>query len=101
MHLSCKSSGVWVFTLFWVWSKIGTSSQILTFDFLKDVIFMVVVRRMQGDSDDSLIRKFSRKVLNEGILQEAKRREFYLKPSLARKQKIEDSRRAKKFSHSY
>ncbi|MEK9178273.1 MAG: 30S ribosomal protein S21 [Patescibacteria group bacterium] len=51
---------------------------------------------MPGDSDDSLIRKFSRKVMSEGIIQEAKRREFYLKPSLARKQKAEDARRAKK-----
>jgi ribosomal protein S21 len=34
--------------------------------------------------------------MSEGIVQEAKRREFYLKPSLARKQKIEDARRAKK-----
>ena len=57
---------------------------------------MVVVRRMPGDSDDTLIRKFQRKVLNEGIIPEAKRRAFYLKPSLARKQKKEDSRRAKK-----
>lgn len=57
---------------------------------------MVVVRKMPGDSDDALIRKFSRKVINEGILQEAKRRAFYLKPSLARKQKIQDARRAKK-----
>lgn len=57
---------------------------------------MVVVRKMQGESDESLIRKFSRKVIAEGILQEAKRREFYLKPSLARKQKREDARRAKK-----
>ena len=57
---------------------------------------MVIVKKMPGDSDDSLIRKFSRKVLMEGILQEAKRREFYLKPSLARKQKKEDARRAAK-----
>lgn len=57
---------------------------------------MVVVKKMPGDSDDSLIRKFQRKVLNEGIIPEAKRRAFYLKPSLARKQKKEDSRRAKK-----
>lgn len=57
---------------------------------------MVVVKKMPGDSDDALIRKFSRKVINEGILQEAKRRAFYLKPSLARKQKIQDARRAKK-----
>ncbi len=62
---------------------------------------MVIVKKMPGDSDESLIRKFSRKVLNEGILQEAKRREFYLKPSAAKKQKIEDARRAKKFSRSF
>lgn len=57
---------------------------------------MVLVKKMPGDSDDSLIRKFSRKVLSEGILQEAKRREFHLKPSLARKLKREEARRAKK-----
>lgn len=57
---------------------------------------MVVVKKMPGDSDEALIRKFSRKVMSEGILQEAKRREFYLKPSLARKQKQEDARRAKR-----
>lgn len=60
---------------------------------------MVVVKKMPGDTDDTLIRKFSRKVLAEGILQEAKRREFYLKPSLARKQKKEDARRAAKRSY--
>lgn len=54
---------------------------------------------MPGDSDEALIRKFSRKVLNEGILQEAKRREFYLKPSLARKMKKEEARRAKKMGY--
>ena len=57
---------------------------------------MVVVKKQLGDSDESLIRKFSRKVMSEGILQEAKRREFYLKPSAARKQKAEDARRAKR-----
>lgn len=57
---------------------------------------MVVVKKQPGESDESLIRKFSKKVMNEGIIQEAKRREFYLKPSLARKQKAEDARRVKK-----
>jgi len=57
---------------------------------------MVVVKKQPGDSDESLIRKFSRKVMSEGILQEAKRREFYLKPSAARKQKAEDARRVKR-----
>lgn len=57
---------------------------------------MVVVKKMPGESDESLIRKFSRMVISEGILQEAKRREFHLKPSLARKQKREESRRLRK-----
>lgn len=56
---------------------------------------MVFVKKMPGDSDDSLIRKFTRKVISENILTEAKRRQFYLKPSLARKQKQEDARRLK------
>ncbi|MDO8460899.1 MAG: 30S ribosomal protein S21 [bacterium] len=56
---------------------------------------MVFVKKMPGESDDTLIRKFMRKAIGEGIVQEAKRRQFYLKPSLARKQKQEDARRAK------
>jgi len=62
----------------------------------KGGVFMVVVKKGPGESDDALIRKFSRKVLSEGILQEAKRREFHLKPSLAKKLKQEESRRARK-----
>lgn len=60
---------------------------------------MVVVKKMPGDSDEAVIRKFSRAVVSAGIIQEAKRRQFHLKPSLARKQKAEDARRMKKFSH--
>ncbi len=57
---------------------------------------MVVVKKMPGDSDESLIRKFSRKVMSEGIIQEVKRREFHLKPSLAKKMKREEARKARK-----
>ena len=48
---------------------------------------MVFVKKLPGQSDDQLIRNFSKKVLDAGIIQEAKRRKFYLKPSLARKLK--------------
>lgn len=57
---------------------------------------MVYVKKMPGESDESVIRKFSRKVMSEGIIQEAKRREFYLKPSAAKKLKQEEARRAKR-----
>lgn len=63
---------------------------------------MVVVKKMPGDSDEALIRRFSRQVVSEGIIQEAKRRQFHLKPSLAKKAKAEEARRMKKmFSHGY
>ena len=51
------------------------------------MFFMVQVKKMPGQSDDQLIRNFSKKVMDAGIIQEAKRRKFYLKPSLARKMK--------------
>ncbi|OGH12397.1 MAG: 30S ribosomal protein S21 [Candidatus Levybacteria bacterium RIFCSPHIGHO2_01_FULL_36_15] len=59
---------------------------------------MVFVKKQPGDSTDSLIKKFSRKVMSEGIIQEMKKREFYLKPSLARKFKKE---LARKFAKQY
>ena len=54
---------------------------------------MIVVKKMPGDTTDSLIRKFSRKVISEGVLQEAQRRKFYLKPSLAKKLKREEAKK--------
>ena len=54
---------------------------------------MVFVKKQPGDSDDAVIRKFQRKVVSEQIIQEVKRRQFYAKPSLARKLKREEARR--------
>ena len=48
---------------------------------------MVFVKAQPGDTSDSLIRKFTRKVLLEGILQDVKKREFYQKPAEVRKEK--------------
>ena len=46
-----------------------------------------------GESVDSLIRKFNKKVQSEGILQEVKKREHYLKPSLKKQQKLQMARK--------
>ncbi len=54
---------------------------------------MVYVKKQPGDSADAMIRKFSRKVMSEGIIQEMKKREFYLKPSLAKKFRKELARK--------
>ena len=40
-----------------------------------------VVRKQPGQSDDSLVAQFRKKVLNEDIIGEIKSREFYVKPS--------------------
>lgn len=62
---------------------------------------MVHVKKMPGQSDDQVIRNFSKKVMDAGIVQEAKRRKFYLKPSLAKKlkkkMKQEEAARVKLF----
>ncbi len=40
-----------------------------------------VVRKRSGQSDDSLIAQFRKKILNEDIIGEIKQREYYTKPS--------------------
>jgi len=54
---------------------------------------MVKVVAHPGETADSLIRKFSKKVFSEGILADLKRREFYQKPSERRKVEKEDKER--------
>lgn len=54
---------------------------------------MIIVKAQQGDSSDSVIRKFNKKVLAEGILQELKLREFYMKPALWRKLKKQEKKK--------
>jgi small subunit ribosomal protein S21 len=41
----------------------------------------------KGESLEQALRRFKRQVLREGIIKEAKRRTFYLKPSESRKLK--------------
>ena len=48
---------------------------------------MAIVRASDGESVESLIRKFNKKVQQEGILTEMRRREFYEKPAESRKRR--------------
>jgi len=41
--------------------------------------------KRKGESIDSLLRKFKRKIKNEGTLQELRDREYFEKPSESRK----------------
>ena len=54
---------------------------------------MTKVISQPGESIESLIRKFNKKVQSEGIIAEIKKREHYLKPSLKKKQKIQIARK--------
>lgn len=57
---------------------------------------MIFVKAAPGDTTDSVIRKFTRKIIYEGFLLELKKKEFYQKPSELRKQaKKEIERRAR------
>jgi small subunit ribosomal protein S21 len=60
---------------------------------------MVVVKAQPGDSSDSVIRKFTRKVLSEGVLQDLKKKEFYLKPAEKRKEQKKELRRKLRHAH--
>ena len=53
----------------------------------------IVVR--ETESLDEALKRFKRQVNNAGILQESRKREFYLKPGLKRKLKSELARRKK------
>jgi small subunit ribosomal protein S21 len=51
------------------------------------------VRAGGDESFESLLRRFNKKVQQDGILSEIRRREFYEKPSLKRKRKEAAKRR--------
>jgi len=48
---------------------------------------MAQVKARRGEDPMKLIRRFKRKVENEGIMKEVKKRRHYLKPSEAKKVK--------------
>ena len=46
-----------------------------------------------NESFDSLLKRFSKRVQQDGILREVRRREYYEKPSIKRKRKKASKRR--------
>ncbi len=48
---------------------------------------MAIVKAQPGQSSDQVIRAFQKKVLMEDILGELKKREYYQKPAIVRKNK--------------
>ena len=54
---------------------------------------MIIVRARKGESVDSILRRFQKKVLLEGTREELKNRRFYKKPSQVRKEQIKEKKR--------
>jgi len=52
------------------------------------------VKASENESFDGLLKRFNRKVQQEGILSELRRREHYEKPSVKRKRKRAAKRRS-------
>lgn len=61
---------------------------------------MTFVKAQPGDTSDSLIRKFTRKVIDEGILNDLRKREFYQKPAERRKEAKQELKRKLKYRRS-
>ena len=54
---------------------------------------MVKVVLREGETSEDLVSRFKTAVTKSGILQECRKREFFLKKSLARKRKSEEARK--------
>ncbi len=54
---------------------------------------MAKQEKKPGESIDSVLRKFKRKIKNEGVLQELRKREFFEKPSEIKKRKAKAAKR--------
>ncbi|MCX7955631.1 MAG: 30S ribosomal protein S21 [Patescibacteria group bacterium] len=54
---------------------------------------MVVVVRKKGETKDSLFRKFSKTFIEEDIVNTLRKKQFYKKPSLAKKEEEKEKRK--------
>lgn len=62
---------------------------------------MVVVVKKKGESKDSMFRKFTRSFIEEEVIEDVRRKLFYRKPSLLRKEKEKERKMAKSKAFSY
>lgn len=57
----------------------------------------VSVKAKKDESNDDVIRKFKKKVVQDQILTEVRKREFYKKPSVIKKEKFNEIKRKRKY----
>ncbi|MCS7093353.1 MAG: 30S ribosomal protein S21 [Patescibacteria group bacterium] len=56
---------------------------------------MIVVVKKKGETKDSLFRKFSKMFLEEEILTTVRKKQFYKKPSIIRKEQEKERRKTR------
>ncbi len=54
---------------------------------------MVVITKKKGETKDALFRKFSKTFLEEDIVNTLRKKQFYKKPSLVRKEEEKEKRK--------
>ncbi len=54
---------------------------------------MVVITKRKGETKDSMFRKFTRTFIEENIVDDVRKKQFYKKPSLVRQEKLKIRKR--------
>lgn len=49
---------------------------------------MVIITKRKGETKDSMFRKFTKTFIEENIVDDVRKKQFYKKPSLLRQEKI-------------
>ncbi len=49
---------------------------------------MVVIIKRKGETKDSMFRKFTKSFIEENVIDDVRKKQFYKKPSLIRQEKI-------------
>lgn len=79
---------------FWFFRTIKLQIITVSYSTLKEVIRLVEVRRKEGESVESLLRRFTKRVQQSGVLIRAKKARFY-EPTKTKREVREDAIRRK------
>jgi ribosomal protein S21 len=55
----------------------------------------IIVKAKKDESSDGVIRRFKKKVMNEDVIEEVRKREFHKSPSVLRKERNNEIKRKK------
>lgn len=61
----------------------------------------IAVKAKKDETVDSVIRRFKKKVQNDQLLTELRKREFYKKPSVLKKEKLSEFKRKRVIEARY